>query len=89
MRRARAGQPNAPVFLPEQRVNLDVMMQAYTDHSAFSLRFDDRAGHIAPGRPASLAVLSDYLRAVTSHRLAEVAVELTLFEGEAVYGGLD
>lgn len=89
VRRARAGQPDAPVFLPEQRVSLDVMMQAYTHHSAFSLRFDDQAGHIAPGRPASLAVLSHDLRAVESHRLAEVDVELTLFEGEAVYGGLD
>ncbi|CAE6848310.1 amidohydrolase [Paraburkholderia domus] len=89
VRRARAGQPDAPVFLPEQRVSLDVMMQAYTHHSAFSLRFDDQAGHIAPGRLASLAVLSHDLRAVESHRLAEVDVELTLFEGEAVYGGLD
>ena len=89
VRRARAGQPDAPVFLPEQRVSLDVMMQAYTHHSAFSLRFDDQAGHIAPGRLASLAVLSHDLRAVESHRVAEVDVELTLFEGEAVYGGLD
>ncbi|MGF6600632.1 putative amidohydrolase YtcJ [Paraburkholderia sp. GAS448] len=64
-------------------------MQAYTHHSAFSLRFDDQAGHIAPGRPASLAVLSHDLRAVESHRLAEVDVAMTLFEGEAAYGGLD
>ncbi|MFM0208681.1 amidohydrolase [Paraburkholderia sediminicola] len=89
VRRAHAGQPDAPVFLPEQRVNLDVMMQAYTHHAAFSLRFDDQAGHIAPGRPASLAVLSHNVHAVESHRLAEVEVELTLFEGEAVYGGFD
>ncbi|CAE6798693.1 amidohydrolase [Paraburkholderia haematera] len=89
VRRACAGQPDAPVFLPEQRVNLDVMMQAYTHHAAFSLRFDDQAGYIAPGRPASLAVLSQDLRAVESHRLAQAEVELTLFEGEAVYGGLD
>ncbi|RQS07299.1 amidohydrolase [Burkholderia sp. Bp8998] len=89
VRRASAGKPDAPVFLPEQRVNLEVMMQAYTHHSAFSLRFDDRQGEIAVGRPANLAILSHDVRARQPHCLADVDVDLTLFEGEAVHGGLD
>lgn len=88
VRRARAGDADAPVFLPEQRLDLDTMMQAYTHHSAFSLRFDDEAGEIVVGRPASLAVLSNDVRTVEPHRLASVDIALTLFEGEAVYGGL-
>ncbi|WP_174388570.1 amidohydrolase [Burkholderia metallica] len=89
VRRARAGDRDSPVFLPDQRLDLNSMMQAYTHHSAFSLRFDDRAGEIGSGRPASLAVLSHDVRNVEVHRLAEVDIALTLFEGEAVYGGLE
>jgi predicted amidohydrolase YtcJ len=88
VRRACAGVPDAPVFLPGQRLDLDTMLHAYTHQSAFSLRLDDEAGEIAVGRPANLAVLSHDVGAVKPHQLAEVEVALTLFEGEAVYGGL-
>ncbi|MEX4002078.1 amidohydrolase [Paraburkholderia sp. EG285A] len=89
LRRACAGNASASVFLPEQRVDLPVMLQAYTYGSAFSLRLDDRQGEIAAGRPANLVVLSRDVRAVPPHELSTVDVQLTLFEGEAVYGGLD
>jgi predicted amidohydrolase YtcJ len=53
------------------------------------LRFDDRAGQLSAGRPASLAVLSGDLREAAPHQIAEVATTMTLFEGETVYGNLD
>ncbi|NYH13580.1 hypothetical protein [Paraburkholderia bryophila] len=46
-------------------------------------------GKVDARRPASLAALSNDVRTVKPHRLAEVAVELTWFEGELVYGGLN
>jgi predicted amidohydrolase YtcJ len=89
LRRARPGEIDDTPFLPEQSVDLATMMQAYTHNSAYSLRFDDRAGQLSVGRPASLAVLSDDVREVAPHRIAEVATTMTLFEGETVYGKLD
>ncbi|CAM2188377.1 Amidohydrolase [Paraburkholderia sacchari] len=88
VRRASAGDADAPVFMPEQRVDLATMLHAYTQGSAFSLRMDDRQGEIAAGRPANLAILSQDLRAVRPHELAGVDVEMTLFGGDAVYGDL-
>jgi predicted amidohydrolase YtcJ len=89
VRRASTGRPDAPAFLPEQRLDVATMLHAYTHSSAFSLRVEDRQGEIAAGRPANLAVLSHDLRAVPAHELAEVDVAMTVFEGEAVYGWLD
>jgi predicted amidohydrolase YtcJ len=53
------------------------------------LRFDDQAGCLSAGRPASLAVLSGDLREVAPHRISEVDTVITLFEGEAVFGSRD
>jgi predicted amidohydrolase YtcJ len=89
MRRAEPGNPAAEPWLPEQRVDLAAMMQAYVHNSAYSLRFDDVAGQIVSGRPASFAVLNADLRHVEPHRIAEVDPVLTVFEGEPVYGTLD
>ncbi|MFM0303335.1 amidohydrolase [Paraburkholderia sediminicola] len=89
LRRARPGDIDDTPFLADQSVDLATMMQAYTHNSAYSLRFDDQAGQLSVGRPASLAVLSDDVREVASHRIAEVATTMTLFEGETVYGKLD
>jgi predicted amidohydrolase YtcJ len=89
MRRARTGDPQANAFLPEQRVDLSTMLQAYTHHSAYSLRMDSCAGALEPGRPASFAVLERDLRACEPHETGTVENLLTVFEGEAVYGALD
>jgi len=89
LRRARPGDIADVPFLLEQSVGLATMMQAYTHNSAYSLRFDDRAGQLSAGRPASLAVLSGDLRDVAPHRIVEIETMMTLFEGETVYGNLD
>jgi predicted amidohydrolase YtcJ len=89
MRRARTGDAKASAFLPEQRVDLSTMLQAYTHHSAYSLRMDSCAGALEPGRPASFAVLKRDLRACEAHETGAVENLLTVFEGEAVYGALD
>ncbi|MFM0072138.1 amidohydrolase [Paraburkholderia sediminicola] len=89
LRRARPGDIDDIPFLPEQSVDLATMMKAYTHNSAYSLRFDDRSGQLTTGRPASLAVLSNDIREVSPHRIAEVVTTMTLFEGETVHGNLD
>ncbi|MFM0277815.1 amidohydrolase [Paraburkholderia sediminicola] len=89
LRRARPGDTDDTPFLPEQSVDLATMMQAYTHNSAYSLRFDDWAGQLSAGRPASLAVLSGDIREAAPHQIAEVTTTMTLFEGETVYGNLD
>lgn len=54
-----------------------------------SMAASGSTGKVDARRPASLAALSNDVRTVKPHRLAEVAVELTWFEGELVYGGLN
>ncbi|WP_176059664.1 amidohydrolase [Paraburkholderia sp. BCC1876] len=89
LRRAAPGDVADVPFLPEQSVGVEAMLKAYTHNSAFSLRFDGEAGVLAVGRPASLAVLSGDVRDVAPHRVAEVQVGMTLFEGERVFGGVE
>lgn len=89
LRRARPGDIADSPFLAEQSVDIATMLRAYTHNSAYSLRFDDRAGQLSAGRSASLAVLSDDIREVAPHRIAEVTTAMTLFEGEAVHGQLN
>ncbi|WP_321813936.1 MULTISPECIES: amidohydrolase [unclassified Paraburkholderia] len=89
MRRARTGDAQATPFLPEQCVDLATMLRAYTHNSAYSLRMDECAGMLAPGRAASFAVLERDLRACEAHETGAVENQLTVFEGEAVYGALD
>jgi len=86
IRRATPGDADAKPFLPEQCIDLATMMQAYTHNSAFSLRFDDQAGCIEVGRPASLVVLSADPREVAPHQIAAIDTLMTMFEGEIVYG---
>lgn len=89
LRRAKPGDITDRPFLAEQSVDLATMLRAYTHNSAYSLRFDDRAGQLSPGRPASLAVLSNDIREVAPHQIAEITTTMTLFEGETVHGQLD
>lgn len=89
LRRAKPGNITDTPFLAEQSVDLATMLGAYTHNSAYSLRFDDRAGQLSPGRPASLAVLSNDIHEVAPHQIAEITTMMTLFEGETVHGQLD
>ncbi|MFI6078970.1 amidohydrolase [Actinoplanes sp. NPDC051343] len=71
-------------FLPEQRLSLEVALEAYTAGSAFVNHLDD-TGCIEPGFRADLAVLDRDPFAGPPEEIGEARVDMTLVDGKAVF----
>ena len=78
-----------PAFLPEQRLGLDVAVDAFTEGSAY-VNHDDDGGTIAVGMRADLAMLdvdvfADGYVSPRGAPLADASVELTVASGRVVH----
>jgi predicted amidohydrolase YtcJ len=78
-----------PSFLPEQRLDLGVALDAFTAGSAF-VNHDDDAGVLAVGRRADLAlldldILADGFASADRAPLADATVQLTVASGRVVH----
>ncbi|SEB76107.1 hypothetical protein SAMN05428945_1087 [Streptomyces sp. 2224.1] len=76
-------------FLPEQRINLDDALDAFTIGSAY-VNHDDQGGHIAVGSRADLVLLDTDIFApgfITDHSapISDARVQLTVAGGSVVY----
>ncbi|TKC87935.1 amidohydrolase [Trinickia terrae] len=89
MTRMPPGQPGCAAWLPHESVELPTMLEAYTRNAAWGLRFDARAGVLAAGRDASLAILDRDLFATPVAEIASARVQTTLFCGRVVHGALE
>jgi predicted amidohydrolase YtcJ len=89
MTRIPPDQPACEAWLPLESVELPTMLAAYTRNAAWSLRFDTRAGTLAAGRDASLAILDRDLFATPVNEIASARVQATLFCGRVVHGTLE
>ncbi len=78
-----------PAFVPEERVTLEQMIEAYTINGAWLARQEKETGSIEVGKAADLIVLEKNLFEADAMKLAEVKVLLTLLEGEEVYRHAD
>lgn len=89
----RAGLDGGAAWTPEERVGLDLALEAYTVHGARAWHAEQSLGRIAPGMLADLAVWSSDLYALERDPAALLAehAELTLVGGEIVHsaGALD
>jgi predicted amidohydrolase YtcJ len=74
-----------PAWLPDERVDLETMLRAYTIAAAEALDLEAETGSIEVGKKADLVVLERDLFAIPPQDISEVAVDLTLFEGEVVF----
>jgi predicted amidohydrolase YtcJ len=79
---------DVPVFLPEQRIDLESALVAFTINAAFLNKHDDQTGSIEVGKLADLIVIDRNLFDIEPADISETRVLLTLFGGEAVYGDL-
>jgi predicted amidohydrolase YtcJ len=61
------------------------MLAAYTKNGAYLMHREGDLGTIEVGKLADLVVLSRNLFAIPPDQIGEVAVELTLLEGQTVY----
>ena len=84
----REGEPEHPVFLPEQRIDLATALTAYTAGSAYVNRNDD-TGTIKVGALADLAVLDRDPFAGPPEEIASTRVLQTLVEGRRVFAATD
>jgi predicted amidohydrolase YtcJ len=83
-RQTLAGEPRAGWF-PEERVDVEFALRAYTVNNAYAAGEELVKGRIAPGYLADLVVLdADPLR-VAPARLKDVKVVLTVVGGRTVY----
>ncbi|MFN2564402.1 MAG: amidohydrolase [Gemmatimonadaceae bacterium] len=83
-RQTLAGEPRAGWF-PEERVDVEFALRAYTVHNAYAAGEERVKGKIAPGYLADLVMLdADPLR-VAPARLKDVKVLLTIVGGRTVY----
>jgi hypothetical protein len=83
-RRSPAGGP-APALVPEEAVDLDTILAAYTIGGAWLQRREAFSGSIEVGKAADLVVLDRDLLAIPPEEISEAQVLLTLLGGEVVY----
>jgi predicted amidohydrolase YtcJ len=72
-------------WYPEQRLSVAEAIYAYTAGSADALGLRGDVGVLAPGSLADIAVLDADPYTVDPSRLAAIAVEMTVFDGDIIY----
>lgn len=76
---------SGPTWVPAERVTLAEMIEAYTINGAWLARQEQETGSIEVGKAADLIVLEENLFEVDPMELKDVAVLLTLLDGEIIY----
>ena len=79
---------NEPAFIPEERIDLELAIDAFTINAAFLNKHDEDTGSVEVGKHADLIVLDQNLFEIESAQISDTNVLLTLFGGEPVYGEL-
>jgi predicted amidohydrolase YtcJ len=77
------------VFIPEERLDLDQALDAFTIGSAYVNHLDAETGTIEVGKAADMAVVDRDLFAVDAGPIGEATVVMTFVEGEPVYSSGD
>ncbi|MGC2161827.1 MAG: amidohydrolase [Silvibacterium sp.] len=72
-------------WIPEQRVSVEEAVYAYTLGAAYASQEENIKGSITPGKLADIVVLSEDIFSIDPIRIAEVNVELTIFDGKVAY----
>jgi len=85
-RRRPDGRP-AGGWYPEERIDLQAALRAYTIGAAWAAGRPAGAGTLAPGQRADFVVLSHDVLREPPEVLLETRVEATIFDGEVVYAG--
>jgi hypothetical protein len=83
-RRTLEGKPEGG-FVPEQRLPLEDVLDAWTAGSAYASFEEERKGTLAPGMLADIVVLSMDLFAAPIEEVKDFEVVTTVFDGRVVY----
>jgi predicted amidohydrolase YtcJ len=77
-----------PPFIPEECIDLETAIAAFTVNAAFVNRREKETGSIEVGKYADLIVVDQDLFAIDAKNLSSTTVLLTIFAGRIVYGDL-
>ena len=77
--------PDAPSVNPEQNLDLETILAAYTINGAYLMQQEGVTGSIEIGKYADLIVLDQNLFEIPAHAISDTKVLLILLEGEVVY----
>ena len=83
------GNGNDEVFLPEQRLDLQTALAAFTMGSAYVNHLEAETGSVEVGKAADLAVIDRDLFALPLEEIASARVEQTFIDGRRVYAAPD
>lgn len=72
-------------WFPEQKLNLEEALSAYTAGSAYASFEEKEKGTISPGKLADMVVLSDDLFSIPPEKIKDAHVVMTLVGGRVVY----
>lgn len=84
----RANLDGSQAWVPQETVDLETAVRAYTMGGAFACFSQDDRGSVEPGKYADLVMLSDDLFAFAAddpRRILDTRVELTMIGGDMVY----
>jgi predicted amidohydrolase YtcJ len=77
--------PPGDAWIPEEKVDLETMLRAYTTNGAWLSRDEKTRGSLEPGKAADLIVLGRNLFKIPASEIGRVKVLLTLLDGREVF----
>ena len=87
--RKSAVDESIPVFIPEERIDLQTAIAAFTINAAFVNKHEQDTGSIEVGKFADLVVVDQNLFEIQPSEISETKALLTLMGGEAVHGSAE
>jgi hypothetical protein len=76
-------------FTPENSIDLDYCIKAYTTNNAFATFNENLYGSISPGKLSDFVIMKDDLFNIKPEEISSARVWRTYFEGELVYSSGD
>jgi hypothetical protein len=77
--------PPGDAWIPEERVDLETMLRAYTINGAWLSHDEKSRGSLEPGKAADIIVLAGNLFKIPASEVGRVRVLLTLIDGRPVF----
>ncbi len=75
-------------FIPEERIDIETAVAAFTINAAFVNRLDAVSGSLEVGKSADMIILNQNIFEIAPELISETEVLLTLWQGNAVHGNV-
>ncbi len=85
MRRSDITRKDGPVLNPDERVDLETMLLAFTREGAWLMHHEQQVGTLTVGKRADLVVLDRNLFKIPADQIGDVRVVMTLLDGKVIY----